>query len=99
MIDVRDDPDQSCFRVSLDGEDVGSAFYQLRPADETRPERVVFTHTRVSSEVSGRGVGGALARGALDAVRASGRRAVVVCPFIAAFISKHPEYQDLVVAS
>ncbi|SDI80240.1 hypothetical protein SAMN05444157_0227 [Frankineae bacterium MT45] len=98
MIEVQDNAVQSRFEVRLDGDLVGEAFYELRPADEARVERVVFTHTRVSPDVAGRGVGGALASAALDAVRSSGRRAVVICPFIAAYIAKHPQYQDLVVA-
>ena len=35
-------------------------------------------------------------RGALDDVRAGGRRLVALCPFIAAFLERHDEYADLV---
>jgi predicted GNAT family acetyltransferase len=39
-----------------------------------------------------------LARGALDAIRAQGLKVVARCPFIASFIKRHPEYEDLVAA-
>ena len=57
---------------------------------------VTFLHTEVPSELSGRGVGSALAAGALDAVRETGLKVVPRCEFIAHFIKRHPAYQDLV---
>jgi uncharacterized protein len=56
---------------------------------------ITFTHTEVPTELSGRGIGSALARGALEIVRAQGLKVVAQCPFIRAFIEKHPEFQDL----
>ncbi|KOX10588.1 acetyltransferase [Micromonospora sp. NRRL B-16802] len=61
-----------------------------------RGEVLVFTHTQVDRAFQGKGVGGALIRGTLDQVRARGGRLVPQCPFVAAFIDKHPEYADLV---
>src|SRR5690606_17493780 len=55
------------------------------------------THTVVETAAEGRGVGSALARTALDAARAEGLRVVPQCPFIAAYIARHPDYADLVV--
>ncbi|MGZ4445767.1 MAG: GNAT family N-acetyltransferase [Nocardioides sp.] len=63
---------------------------------EVDGERIVFTHTEVDDAYEGRGVGGALARAALDDVRRRGTHRVVPrCPFIKAWIDKHPDYQDL----
>jgi predicted GNAT family acetyltransferase len=56
---------------------------------------VVLTHTEVDDAFEGRGVGSALAAGALDDVRTSGRRARVLCPFIGGYVERHPEYRDL----
>lgn len=56
---------------------------------------VTFIHTEVPEALAGKGVGSQLARGALDMVRANGERVVAKCPFIAAFIKKTAEYQDL----
>lgn len=57
---------------------------------------LLFTHTEVLPAFEGRGLGSAIARQALDEVRRRSLQAIPVCPFIAAFLRKHPEYQDLV---
>lgn len=85
---VTDNAAESRYELAVDGA-TAIAQYQLR--DGT----LVFTHTEVPESLSGRGVGSALARGALDAARARGLPVVAQCRFIAGYIQKHPEYQDL----
>jgi predicted GNAT family acetyltransferase len=46
--------------------------------------------------VEGTGVGSQLVRGALDDLRVRGLRLVPLCPFVAAYVRRHPEYADLV---
>lgn len=58
-------------------------------------DTVVFTHTGVPPELEGRGIGSRLIRAALDDVRDQGLRVIPQCPFVRAFIAKHPEYRDL----
>jgi predicted GNAT family acetyltransferase len=41
-------------------------------------------------------VGSQLVRGALDDLRARGLRVVPLCPFVAAYLRRHPEDADLV---
>lgn len=84
------------YELLVDGEAAGFAEYRLRPPHGTGAPRVVFTHTEVDPAYGGRGLGGALAKGALDDVRAKGAVAVPLCPFIKRYIERHPEYQDLV---
>ena len=60
------------------------------------PERIVFDHTEVPEPFEGHGLAAKLARFALDFARAHHLRVVPVCPYVSAFIRKHPEYQDLV---
>lgn len=55
-----------------------------------------LTHTEVMPEFEGRGVGSRLARAALDELRRRGLKAVPQCAFIAGYIRKNPQYQDLV---
>jgi predicted GNAT family acetyltransferase len=57
--------------------------------------RLIFFHTEVDPAFEGRGIGGRLAAGALDDVRARGLTFTVKCPFIAAYLKRHPEYEDL----
>jgi len=54
-----------------------------------------FTHTEVDDEFEGQGIGGRLARGALDQTREEGVRVTASCPFVKGWIDKHPDYQDL----
>ena len=84
--------EQQRYEARVDGELAGFAEYRVRG------DRVVFTHTEVDDAYEGQGVGSALARSALDDVRATGRNAVPLCPFIRDWIDKHPDYADLVAA-
>ena len=56
---------------------------------------LVFTHTLVPPELRGRGIAERLVRTALDEARAAGRRVVPACSYVARFIERHREYQDL----
>ncbi|MEU2348068.1 GNAT family N-acetyltransferase [Modestobacter sp. NPDC049651] len=87
---VVDDPDRDVFVLLVDGRPQGYACYRVAG------RLVVFTHTEVDPAQRGRGVANELARQALEQVRASGRRVAPVCPFIAAYLRRHPEYADLV---
>ena len=42
------------------------------------------------------GDGSELARGVFDAIRASGRKAILRCSFMGGFYARHPEYSDVV---
>jgi predicted GNAT family acetyltransferase len=57
---------------------------------------IVVTHTQVTPAYEGKGVGGLLARYAMDDARAKHRTVVPICPFLAGWLEKHPEYSDLV---
>lgn len=82
---------ESRYEAHVDGELAGFAEYVLDG------ERIVFTHTEVEDQCEGEGIGSTLARFALDDVRArGGLRVVPRCPFIRAWIDRHPEYGDLV---
>ncbi|MBO4209354.1 GNAT family N-acetyltransferase [Micromonospora echinofusca] len=86
---VEDNPARRRFEILVDDALAGFAAYQLRG------ETVVFTHTEVDPEFRDLGLGGTLARGALDQVRARGGRVIARCPFVSAYIDRHPEYADL----
>ncbi|MEV7330323.1 GNAT family N-acetyltransferase [Micromonospora sp. NPDC093244] len=88
---VEDNPAKNRFEILVD--DALAGFTAYVP----RGEVLVLTHTEVDPGFQGKGVASALIRGALDAIRARGGRLVPQCPFVAAFVDKHPEYADLVV--
>jgi uncharacterized protein len=90
-VETRKNESAHRYEAYIDDEQVGFAEYQLTD------QLVIFTHTEVEDRCEGLGVGSALARAALDDVRAAGDRKVLpLCPFIKRWIAEHPEYQDLV---
>lgn len=56
----------------------------------------MFVHTEVDQHFEGRGLGSKLAARALDAARRAGERVVPLCPFIASYLERHPEYAAVV---
>jgi predicted GNAT family acetyltransferase len=89
-VEVTNNEAENRYEVRVDGELAGAAYY------DTADDLIVFTHTEVDDAFEGHGVGSRLARAALDDVRADGRRKVIArCPFIRAWIDRHPDYQDL----
>jgi predicted GNAT family acetyltransferase len=59
------------------------------------PDRITLLHTEVAPELAGKGLGGVLARGALDYARSTNRKVLVTCKFVKTFIARHPQYEDL----
>lgn len=57
---------------------------------------IAFTHTEVPQQLEGRGIGSALVRAALNDVRAKGLRVIPHCPFVRAYIARHPDYLETV---
>lgn len=90
-VTVRDNPAELRYEVRRGDTLLGQIRYR------TEPGLVVLVHTDVATSVEGSGVGSALVAGALDDIRARGLRVVPVCPFVAAYIRRHPDYADLVV--
>ena len=85
---VHDNPEKSRFELEHDGQ-IAFSVYRREPGV------ITIIHTEVPPEFQGKGIGSALARGLLDLIRQSGERLVARCPFIAAYVRKHQEYQDL----
>lgn len=79
------------YEITVDGRHAGLA------AVEVHGDVVTFTHTEIDDAYEGQGLGSQLARAALDDVRDKGLRVRPLCPFIKAWIERHPDYQELVV--
>ena len=78
------------YEARIDGELAGLIRY-TRDGDT-----ITMVHTEVVPRYEGQGVAATLVHEALDDVRAHGRRVVPVCPYVAKYIQRHPEYADLV---
>jgi predicted GNAT family acetyltransferase len=84
----RDNEAGNRFELDVDG---SSAFVTYRKS----PGAITLVHTEVPPELGGKGIGSRLGRATLEAVRAQGRKLSVECDFIRNYMSKHPEYDDL----
>jgi predicted GNAT family acetyltransferase len=91
-LSIADKPDASRYEASLDGRVAGFSEYRLRPG------RIIFTHTIVEPEFEGRGIGSRLVREELDDARRRGLKVTPICPFVRAYIRRHPDYENLVEA-
>lgn len=89
-VTVTNNREKSRYEAKVGGELAGFADYQ------DRGDAVVFPHTEVDPSYGGQGVGGALARFAMDEMRDQGKSVVPACSFIASWIDKHPDYAGLV---
>jgi predicted GNAT family acetyltransferase len=54
-------------------------------------------HTQVPKEYEGKGIAAMIVKHVLDYARNEGLKILVYCPYTAAYIKRHPEYNDLVV--
>ncbi|WP_352309698.1 GNAT family N-acetyltransferase [Psychrobacter sp. W2-37-MNA-CIBAN-0211] len=88
-LDIVHDEQAKRFETSINGH-TGYISYQERDG------KLVYDHTIVPQELGGRGVGSGLVKHALDYAREQDKKVVPQCSFVASYISKHPEYQDLV---
>ncbi|HEX3593992.1 MAG TPA: GNAT family N-acetyltransferase [Polyangiaceae bacterium] len=86
---VRDNVELSRFELEAPG---GTGFLTYRRS----PGVVILVHTEVPESIGHRGVGSELVRGVLDLLRARGDKVIPRCKFVAAFIEKHPEYEDMI---
>ena len=88
--EVKDNPAANRFEIRVDGELAGFAEYKLGTA------QISFTHTEIDDAFSGQGLAGKLVRAALDEIRGRELAVLPFCPFVRGWISKHPDYVDLV---
>ena len=89
-VTVVDNPMVSRYEARINGALAGISEYELTP------DTIIFLHTVVAQKYEGQGVGGAIARYALDDARARGLNVRALCPFIRSWLGRHHEYSDLI---
>ena len=90
--DVRvvDNRERRHYELWLGDEQAGYIAYREEPG------AVVLIHTEIDPKYEGHGLGSQLVQGALDDIRERGLRLIPVCPFVRAYLQRHPEQRDLV---
>jgi predicted GNAT family acetyltransferase len=86
---LRNNTEQHRYEFAVEG---GTALLYYRLA----PGVITLVHTEVPPALEGRGVGSKLVRAVLEDIRAQGLKVVARCPFAAAWMGKHPEFNDLI---
>jgi uncharacterized protein len=86
--EVRDNPALSRFELDADGV-TAVAYYRIDGNVMT------FTHTETPFEAQGHGIASRLIEGALKMVRTRGLKVIPRCPFVNAYVARHPEVADL----
>ena len=89
---VRNNPDELRYEILRDGRLLGEIRYRIDTGV------VTLVHTEVKPAAEGQGVGSRLVAGALEDIRARGLSLEPVCPFVRAYLARHPEHSDLVVS-
>jgi len=87
---VRDNPSELRYELLLDGRRIGEIRYRVEPG------AVALVHTEIEPAYEGRGLATRLIEGALRDLRARGLHVIPICPLVAAYIRRHPEYAELV---
>jgi len=79
----------SRFEAAVDGH---TALLEYRLARDL----MTLRHTEVPTSIERRGIGSKLAQAALDYARRTNLKVAPLCPFVAAYIRRNPEYLDVV---
>jgi uncharacterized protein len=91
-LEVRNDEKNRKFHADVEGREAVIEYVKMGDAYN-------LLHTFVPEELRGRHLGEDLVRETLDQIQAQGATFLPSCPFVQAFIKKHPEYQAGVAAS
>ncbi len=86
--EIRDNAERNRFELIVDGH-LARAEYVIDG------DIITFTHTIVPPALEGRGIASRLILHALTAARDRRLRVIAQCPFVAAYIRKHPEWAEL----
>lgn len=90
QVRVQNNPEELRYELIVDDQLGGEILYRVTP------DAVAFLHTEVSPALEGQGLASELVSAALADIRERGLRVVPICPFVRAYIRRHPEYRDLV---
>jgi hypothetical protein len=88
--DIYNNEQRQQFQTQVDGQ-LASLEYRLHEGT------MVLMHTEVPPALGGRGIGSALAEYALNYARTHHLPVKIYCPFVAAYVRRHPEHQDIIV--
>ncbi|KHL04344.1 GNAT family N-acetyltransferase [Sinomonas humi] len=93
QIDIVHVPERHRYELRDADKRIGMELYRIQDEGSV----YAFDHTEVDEGYSGLGLASRLVKFALDDIRSKGARIRPYCPYVRAFLRRHPEYRDLVV--
>lgn len=87
--EVINNEQQQQFEVHAEGE-VAILVYRFYKQD------IALMHTEVPPKLEGKGIASVLAKHALEWAKAHRKKVMVYCPFVASYLKRHPEYNEVV---
>ncbi|MBC3539616.1 GNAT family N-acetyltransferase [Rufibacter sediminis] len=88
-LDIKNNPAAHRFETTVDG---STAVVEYR----LKGNVITVLHTKVPKELEGQGIAAALTKQVLTYIADEKLELVPLCPYMAAYLQKHPEYQTLV---
>ncbi|SDI16050.1 GNAT family N-acetyltransferase [Winogradskyella thalassocola] len=88
-IPLRKNEDKKCFEIEIDG---SFAFIRYKEM----ADQIALIHTEVHSALNGKGAAGAVVEKTLNYIENQGKKLLPFCPYVFAYLKKHPEYKSLV---
>lgn len=89
-LELLDHVESKRFQFQLDGDDLAKIEYI-----KTKDKRIYLTHTEVPKGYEGQGIGSKIIGLALEHIKAEGWSLVPLCPFVAKYLQRHPEWKSL----
>ncbi|MGB3800895.1 MAG: GNAT family N-acetyltransferase [Lewinella sp.] len=88
---VVNNPEKSRFEITH-GSQLSKLEYRMKDGN-----LIDLVHTEVPEDLSGQGIGSSLVKSALEYARENDLQAIPSCPFVASYVSRHPEWKEVTV--
>jgi hypothetical protein len=90
-LEISENKDKKRFEASVEG---NLAFVEYIRAEN----KVYLTHTEVPSQLEGKGIASAMVKQILEQIKNEELKLVPLCPFVAAYVKRHPEWKEIMAA-
>lgn len=87
-ITITENTEKKRFETEVEGR---TALIDYKKAEN----KIYLTHTEVPSELEGKGIASSMVKQVLQRIKDEGLELVPLCPFVASYIKRHPEWKEI----